>query len=123
MSHLRNIVLAVLFMGLSSTTAQAVMVQWATGCTSFETQDVLSLAYDTDSKAMTLYKTELSTGTHLMTSFTSSHSVAHFESIPFQGWIDGKEGTIEVEFQTKATMYITTDGTRTQYYCGYYSFE
>lgn len=114
--------ISIVLMGFFSSQSYASELQWATGCTSFNRADVLSLSYNTDSKQITLYRTRTSTNPLSVERFTSDR-IRTWESVVFKGYVNGTPGEILVDFQTKATMYIIEGSERIQYYCDYYSFD
>lgn len=111
--------------GLVSFEAQSATVQWATGCTSLERPDVLSVSYDTVFREITLYQARISSRAHDVTRYVADALSPEPFRQPtiFKAYLI--DGTIElpVIFESKATLYLIDGSRRIRYYCAYYSFD
>ena len=107
--------------GLFATSAQATEIQWATGCTSFQSPAIISVSYNTNSRQVTLYRSWPSNHIQQVDIYRAERLNPLFETTPFQSPYNQEK--LSVEFGTKKSFTLDDQGRQVDYFCVYYSFD
>gem|GEM_PF-5287992 len=101
--------------------AQATEIQWATGCTSFQSPAMISVSYNNNSHRITLYRSWPASKTLNVDIYRANRLSSLFTPTPFVSLHNQEK--ISIEFGTKKTFTLVEQGRQVEYYCTYYSFD
>jgi len=91
MNQLKEALLSFGIIGLVATGAHAIEIQWATGCTSFQSPSIISVSYNSNSRQITLYRSWLSSEKHRVDVFRAERLNPLFMATPVLFFKNGTE--------------------------------
>lgn len=113
--------LSFVLVGLFAESALATEIQWATGCTSFQSPAIISLSYNTNSREITLYRSWPSNHTQQVDIYLAERLNPLFETTSFQSPYNQEK--LSVEFGSKKSFRLAEQESQVDYFCAYYSFD